>query len=635
MCRPCLAQNERGIALVAVLLVALAVSALAIAATMITASSVIIRRQGERAAVLNSVALAGLEEARSALNGTRTLFPDSGFATLELGAVVVDAAGDPVAGVRRSVYVGPTGIISGQYGVFGSIVAVAEDSANNRVVRRLEINQESFAKYAYFTDVEPSSISFGGGDQIFGPVHTNDFLKIYASGATFWDEVRTARTVVGAQYGVFAKGYEENVPVIRLPDVADLVRLRTQATSGSMYLVGNTAGEPGEATLRIEFVAVDLDGDGNATGGDEGFIRVYRGNDPGFVVATRPPSGIGNSRNCGDTQGPHGGTFVPTANHPSSGGHAKAASLNDASARCYLGGDPVLTNGFQAATAEGGWIPWAGPVDARVAAARPGEAAYLWPITRALNPNFKGVIYVEGKVAVSGTVRGRVTLVASNSIIIADDVRQATDPGAGICDDILGLLAPQDVLVSNNTINAPVNVQGNAYKTMDPDGDRNEFLHAVVLALNTFTVENHDGGPTNRERCETTNWGRGCLYLTGGIIQRTRGAVGTSGGTGNLKRYSYNTCAYTDPPPYFPTTGPFSGTGCTTSTRQASTWRPGLPRTSQCRKPRPEEHRSPPADWPAGRLRQLKSVLLGLGRIELPTSRLSDRSRALARDDQC
>jgi hypothetical protein len=92
---------------------------------------------------------------------------------------------------------------------------------------------------------------------------------------------------------------------------------------------------------------------------------------------------------------------------------------------------------------------------------------------------------------------------------------------------------------------------------MDPDGDRNEFVHAVILARNSFGVEDFDAGPTNRERCETTNWGRGCLYLTGGIIQRTRGAVGTSGGTGNLKRYSYNTCAYTDPPPYFPTTGHF------------------------------------------------------------------------------
>jgi hypothetical protein len=51
----------------------------------------------------------------------------------------------------------------------------------------------------------------------------------------------------------------------------------------------------------------------------------------------------------------------------------------------------------------------------------------------------------------------------------------------------------------------------NAWKTMDPDGARNEFVHAVVLALDNFRVENHGAGPTNRERCEPTNWGRGCL----------------------------------------------------------------------------------------------------------------------------
>jgi hypothetical protein len=34
--------------------------------------------------------------------------------------------------------------------------------------------------------------------------------------------------------------------------------------------------------------------------------------------------------------------------------------------------------------------------------------------------------------------------------------------------------------------------------------------------------------------------------------------VGTTGGTGNLKRYSYNACALTEPPPYFPTTGHFA-----------------------------------------------------------------------------
>ena len=52
--------------------------------------------------------------------------------------------------------------------------------------------------------------------------------------------------------------------------------------------------------------------------------------------------------------------------------------------------------------------------------------------------------------------------------------------------------------------------------------------------------------------------GRGCLRLSGGLIQRSRGAVGLADGTGYMKRYSYNTCGLTDPPPYFPTTGYFS-----------------------------------------------------------------------------
>ena len=93
---------------------------------------------------------------------------------------------------------------------------------------------------------------------------------------------------------------------------------------------------------------------------------------------------------------------------------------------------------------------------------------------------------------------------------------------------------------------------------MRPVGNGDEWIHAVLLTLNIFTVQNYNTGPQNFEDCGTTNWGRGCLQLTGGLIQRTRGAVGTTGGTGNVKRYSYNTCALTDPPPYFPTTGHFA-----------------------------------------------------------------------------
>jgi hypothetical protein len=51
--------------------------------------------------------------------------------------------------------------------------------------------------------------------------------------------------------------------------------------------------------------------------------------------------------------------------------------------------------------------------------------------------------------------------------------------------------------------------------------------------------------------------GRGCLYLTGGLIQEARGAVGTLSGIGFLKRYSYDRCVLSTPPSYFPTTGRF------------------------------------------------------------------------------
>src|SRR5690606_17269075 len=79
--------------------------------------------------------------------------------------------------------------------------------------------------------------------------------------------------------------------------------------------------------------------------------------------------------------------------------------------------------------------------------------------------------------------------------------------------------------------------------------------------LNTFTVQNYNTGPIREIRCDGSTSGRGCLYLTGGIIQQTRGAVGQqqSGGiSGYVKRYSYDKCGALQPPPYFPTTGRFS-----------------------------------------------------------------------------
>ena len=192
-------------------------------------------------------------------------------------------------------------------------------------------------------------------------------------------------------------------------------------------------------------------------------------------------------------------------------------------------------------------------------AGRP-DGAYLFPITRALNPSFRGVIYVQGKVAISGRLRGRVTVAATDEIIVLDDLMYSVDPGAGTCRDILGIFGGANVVMADNTINAPTRPGGggtpNPYLTFDDTKD--EFLQGVVLALGSFTTENYNAGSNNAEFCEATSWGRGCLYLTGGVIQATRGPVGQASGEGYLKRYAYDQCAAEEPPPYFPTTGHFS-----------------------------------------------------------------------------
>ena len=252
---------------------------------------------------------------------------------------------------------------------------------------------------------------------------------------------------------------------------------------------------------------------------------------------------------CGDK---HSKKFVSAKNHPFDGHDAEEA-LKSKKARCYPGGSDIVNDGFVANDGKGQWLRWNGPVSPDLAG-RP-DANYLHPISRRLNPNFKGVIFVDGKVAVSGTLRGRVTLASTKGIVLIDDILYATDPAAGTCVDLLGMFSGKDIVVTDNAINAPQRVDGK-YRTYDDSKD--EFFHGVILALDNFTVENYNSGSRSAEKCGTRSVGRGCLYLTGGIIQRTRGPVGRTDGTGYLKRYSYDQCGQTSPPPYYPTTGYFA-----------------------------------------------------------------------------
>lgn len=144
---------------------------------------------------------------------------------------------------------------------------------------------------------------------------------------------------------------------------------------------------------------------------------------------------------------------------------------------------------------------------------------------------FNGVIHSTRNIRVKGTVNGKVTVASDKNIYIQDDILYAADPRVGASDDFLGLVSGLDAIVADNTAN-----------------QTNCEIHASILALGKFRVENYNTGSP-----------RGTLTVLGGIVQETRGAVGTlSGGslaTGYYKNYQYDSRLLNEAPPSFPTTG--------------------------------------------------------------------------------
>jgi hypothetical protein len=150
-----------------------------------------------------------------------------------------------------------------------------------------------------------------------------------------------------------------------------------------------------------------------------------------------------------------------------------------------------------------------------------------------------GVFFVDGDINIKGTLDGSLTVACSGDVSIADDiVYRDADPVGGPnpgCDDYLGLVAQQNIIIKDNRANS---------------NDCN--IHAHMMALDTsFTAEGYDGGSP-----------RGTLTVHGGVIQKYRGAVGTgylNNGeviicTGFAKNYHYDTrFDAVQPPGYFVT----------------------------------------------------------------------------------
>lgn len=151
----------------------------------------------------------------------------------------------------------------------------------------------------------------------------------------------------------------------------------------------------------------------------------------------------------------------------------------------------------------------------------------------------EGVISSTQRIEIEGTLKGQLTVHSESQIDIMGDLFYNTDPTVdSTSTDLLGIVSEGDVQLDRYAHSA--------------NGSQDVHLQASIMALNSsFYVEDYSSGSS-----------RGQIFLHGGLIQKERGAVGTSSGgevaSGFSKNYVYDTRLKTSIPPHFPRESEFS-----------------------------------------------------------------------------
>jgi hypothetical protein len=649
MAHSSLTRNRRGAALFMTLLVSIAVAGIALGGVLLASGAQLSTKYNAKEAALQAAADGGLEMIRDSVNRGifDSLLPVTGYTTLASGIAVKDALGNTMPRVTMSLYVGRTGgrtggaATAGQYGSnFASALSVISDTRGAVAVRRLLLTQESWSKFAVAINNWSGGAMYGCGESVNGPFFSNTSLIIQTgcgagSGTLFASTVNVVGSITGVASGRFTLGYHTGVTPIPWPTPARIALMQqyaqdADAVGGDYDLTSLTNGStiPG---LRIEFVTIDVNGNG-VIDWDEGFMRVWvpaNVSDSALAYATGrrwPRDQAGNtspsapyrndpntiSRNCGATTQINGVGTNQFYNADSvyqgttGGAAAQLAAVRtllstNNTRHCYLGGDPQLfpwvtgdtltpdslkTNTPIASNNFGWWKKRRSGALSSLATVRSGDKSYLIPL--GANPNFKGVIYVNGDVGLSGRLRGRVSVFATGNIVMADDLLYTNPPGTNCTStgDIFGAIATKDVVIEDNNLQTPFGVNGKVYGGFDDTGDANYNMFFLAAGNGTSTGNWYGEGVTPpwnyyqfvlppgaqpepgaangswdisaiNQKCGTAV--NGCVRVTGGLAQgRVDDATYYgSGYYGWAEAHTYDQCGSVNPPPYFPTTGRF------------------------------------------------------------------------------
>ncbi len=345
-------RERRGSAMILVLMLTFALAALAGSAILLstTATQSTKSREGEKDLRYAADAAAAIGESKVAMNPTA--LPATGYTQMASNAQMLAADSTNLPGITYNLWGGLTGSVTRQNGRFVTLVAQAIDSAHHRTfIRHVELAQESFARFAYFSNNE-NGICFGSGDILYGPVFSNgDISTCSGQKATFYDSVGAAGSVTNGNpaQDTFYDGFKTGQAPITLPNTSALSGLFARAAVGSTEFTSVNANTDSSSLLksRLEFVAYNTTtpATGDSTGPGEGFVKFYSVDKTRhywtatFTAAKRDSAAAsylraglnkkGDQRNCGDwhfvadsapgATGPkYSWQFFPAAVHDSS-----------------------------------------------------------------------------------------------------------------------------------------------------------------------------------------------------------------------------------------------------------------------------------------------------------------------------
>lgn len=316
--------GRRGGALLLVLFATVALGAVAAAAVALKQGTELVSAYQERERDFRYAAEMGLAVGRARVERDTTfVLPDSGWRKVLDSVTVTDADNAVIPRTRVTVYAGKSGITTGQFGQFVTLVAVADDGNSTRYVRRLELAAENFARFAMFTNTwVPSNLCYGTGEYIRGLGWSNQHWNSCGS-PTYGDTIGAVNAISGGT-PTWIKGpgsIRPNQRPIPMPTVARLAFMPGYANAATLSFTP-VANRP----MRLEFEAIDVDQNGDSAGTGEGFLRVFEGwaEDPEALNRVRLPVWSATAdwnalravphldEQCGDF---HGGRFYPAIVH--------------------------------------------------------------------------------------------------------------------------------------------------------------------------------------------------------------------------------------------------------------------------------------------------------------------------------